>query len=84
MRQAGLGATWWGTALYSVIPNWQLFWLADVLEGKPGTSTTLPDGTIRPNSIPWSYVGKAFTYLLGYLGATLALALLLFEDRELS
>lgn len=84
MRQAGLGATWWGTALYSVIPNWQLFWLADVLEGKPGSITTLPDGTVRPNSIPWTYVGKAFTYLLGYLGATLALALLLFEDRELS
>jgi len=84
MRKAGLGAAWWASALYAVIPNWQLFWLADVLEGKPGSSTTLPDGTTRANAIPWSYVGKALGYVFGYLGATLALGLLLFEERELS
>jgi hypothetical protein len=68
--QAGLGGRWWASVLYSIVPNWQLFWLADALEGK--------------NQIPWSYVGRAFGYVVGYLGASLALGLLLFEDRELS
>jgi hypothetical protein len=62
--------SWWASVLYTAVPNWQLFWLADALEGK--------------KVIPWSYVGRAFGYVLGYLGAALALALLLFEDRELS
>src|ERR1039457_4876534 len=31
LRQAGMGGTWWASALYTVTPNWQLFWLADVL-----------------------------------------------------
>ncbi len=61
----------WASLLHTVVPNWQLFWLADALEtGKLG--------------IPWSYVGKAFGYMLGYLGASLAVALVLFEDRELN
>ena len=64
------GGSWWASALYAVVPNWQLFWLADALEGK--------------NEIPWHYVGRAFGYVVGYLGAALALALLLFEERELS
>jgi ABC-type transport system involved in multi-copper enzyme maturation permease subunit len=68
--QAGLGGQWWASVLYSIVPNWQLFWLADALEGK--------------KEIPWSYVGRAFGYVVGYLGASLALGLLLFEDRELS
>jgi len=68
--QAGLGGRWWASVIYSIVPNWQLFWLADALEGK--------------NQIPWSYVGRAFGYVVGYLGASLALGLLLFEDRELS
>jgi hypothetical protein len=70
LGQAGLGGSWWASVLYTVVPNWQLFWLADALEGK--------------GQIPWNYVGKAFVYVVGYLGAALALALLLFEDRELS
>ena len=60
-----------GSVLYTVVPNWQVFWLADALEGKE-------------KFIPWAYVGKAFAYVAGYLGAVLAMALLLFEDRELS
>jgi hypothetical protein len=68
-RRAEAGS-WWAAALYAVLPNWQLFWMADALEaGK---------------MIPWSYVGKALGYVAGYLVASLALALLLFEDRELS
>jgi ABC-type transport system involved in multi-copper enzyme maturation permease subunit len=63
--------SWWASVLYTVTPNWQLFWLADVLEtGK--------------NTFPWGYVGKAFGYVAGYVGAALCLATLLFEDRELN
>ena len=61
---------WWATFCYTVIPNWQLFWMADALDVQ--------------RQIPWSYVGHAFGYMAGYLGAALAAALLLFEDRELS
>jgi ABC-type transport system involved in multi-copper enzyme maturation permease subunit len=68
-RRAETG-NWWASVLYTVTPNWQLFWLADLLEsGK---------------KFPWSYIGKAFAYVVGYVGAALALALFLFEDRELS
>jgi ABC-type transport system involved in multi-copper enzyme maturation permease subunit len=59
-----------GSVLYTVVPNWQLFWLADALESK--------------KTLPWAYVGRAVGYVVGYLGAMLALALVLFEDRELS
>ena len=62
---------WWGSVLYTITPNWQLFWLADVLE--TGKST-----------FHWGYVGKAFGYMVGYVGAVLCLATLLFEERELS
>jgi ABC-type transport system involved in multi-copper enzyme maturation permease subunit len=62
---------WWGTVLYSVVPNWQLFWLADAVE--TGKST-----------FQWGYVGKAAIYMVCYVGAALAAAVMLFEDRELS
>jgi len=68
-RLADAGS-WWASALYTIVPNWQLFWLADALENK--------------KSIPWSYVGRSFAYVLGYLGAVLAVALVMFEDRELT
>lgn len=60
----------WAKFAYAAVPNWQQFWLADALEDK--------------KSIPWSYVVKAGCYLLAYLGAALAAALLMFEDRELN
>jgi len=62
---------WWGTTLYSLVPNWQLFWVADALE--TGKST-----------FHWGYVGKAAIYMVCYVGAALAAAVMLFEDRELS
>ena len=31
LRQAGMGGAWWASVLYTVTPNWQLFWLADAL-----------------------------------------------------
>jgi ABC-2 type transport system permease protein len=62
---------WWASMLYTVTPNWQLFWVADLLEtGKSG--------------FPWSYVGKALAYVVCYVGAALAVAVMLFEERELS
>lgn len=45
-RRADQGS-WWGTVLYTVIPNWQNFWLADALDS--GRST-----------FHWGYVTKAF------------------------
>jgi len=62
---------WWASTLYSVLPNWQLFWLADALES--GKST-----------FNWAYVGKALTYVVCYAGAALAVGVALFEERELS
>jgi hypothetical protein len=62
---------WWASTLYSIIPNWQLFWLADAIE--TGKST-----------FHWDYVGKALGYAACYIGAALALGTVLFEERELS
>jgi hypothetical protein len=62
--------SWWASVLYGVTPNWQLFWLADALEGT--------------NKIPLSYLASALGYACAYIGAILSLALLLFEDRELN
>ena len=72
-RRAEAGA-WWATVCHTVLPNWQLFWLADAIEG---TRSHAIEGV-------WGYVGKATGYVVGYLGASLAVALMLFEDRELS
>ena len=62
--------SWWASILYAVTPNWQLFWLADALEGN--------------NKIPIGYLAEAFGYACAYIGAILAVALVMFEDRELS
>jgi hypothetical protein len=71
LRQAGMGGAVWASVLYTVTPNWQLFWLADALaEGK--------------STLHLGYVGKAFAYMVAYVGAVLAAAVLLFQERELS
>lgn len=63
--------SWWASVLYTVVPNWQLFWLADALEtGK--------------DTFHWDYVGKGLLYVAGYAGAALAVGTVLFEERELS
>ena len=63
--------SWWASTLYTALPNWQLFWLADALEtGK--------------NTFQWAYVGKALAYVICYAGAALAVGVTLFEERELS
>lgn len=71
MIRAGMGGSRWASLLYSVTPNWQLFWLADALDS--GKST-----------FHWGYVGKAFAYVVFYVGAVLAVAVVFFEERELS
>jgi ABC-type transport system involved in multi-copper enzyme maturation permease subunit len=69
-RPADKGS-WWASVLYTVTPNWQLFWLADTLDA---------DKT----GFQWSYVAKAFAYAAAYIGAALSTAVVLFEERELS
>jgi hypothetical protein len=69
--QSAARGSWWASTLYSLVPNWQLFWLADALE--TGKST-----------FHWGYVGKAFAYTACYAGAALAVAVALFDERELS
>ena len=66
----GMLGGWISSALYTIVPNWQLLWLSDALE--------------KGRTIPWSYVGKALGYVVAYLVAALAFAMILFEDRELS
>jgi hypothetical protein len=67
---ASSGGPWYAEVLYAVLPNWQQFWMADALAAE--------------KTIPLSYIGPAFAYMLAYVGGALALALVLFEDRELS
>ena len=71
LKQAGMGGAWWAVMLYTVTPNWQLFWVADALD-------------TDKSAFHWGYVGLAFAYVVGYVGAALAVAVMLFEDRELS
>ncbi len=58
------------TVLYAVIPNWQNFWLADVVTKKDG------------NPIPFNYIGYSALYILFFIGMFTVLALILFQDRE--
>lgn len=69
-RPAAQGS-WWGATFYALMPNWQNFWLADALDA--GRST-----------FHWGYVGKTLVYAGCYIGAVLAVAVTLFEERELS
>ncbi|MFO1478227.1 MAG: hypothetical protein U1F98_16455 [Verrucomicrobiota bacterium] len=70
LAKAGMGGSAWASVLYTLTPNWQVFWLADALD--TGQST-----------FHWRYVSKTFAYAAAYIGAVLALAILLFENREL-
>ncbi len=63
--------SWWASVLYTVTPNWQLFWLADAVE-------------MGKSAFYWGYIGKALLYVVGYVGAALAVAVAMFEERELS
>jgi hypothetical protein len=67
--RADAGAKW-AWVPYTLLPNWQQLWMADALG--------------EHKTIPWRYVGVSFAYAVAYVGAALAVALALFEDRELS
>jgi len=70
MRNAGLDRKLWAAVVYTLIPNWQLFWIADALE--------------NDKKVPWSYVGRSFAYVACYLSALMALAVVSFDSRELN
>ncbi len=85
LSQAGMGSAWWAKVLYAVVPNWQLFWVADAVdEGGGGQPSFGQVSTAKQEPFYWRYVGKAFAYAAGYIGASLALAIVFFEERELS
>jgi len=56
--------------LYTLIPNWQLYWMADAIQ--------------QGQSIPVTYIFRAFLQMLCSVGWLLILAVVLFEDRELT
>jgi hypothetical protein len=64
------GGPWYAVALYTALPNWQQFWMADALS--------------EEKHIPVKYLATAFGYVVAYVGASLAVALCLFKDRELT
>jgi hypothetical protein len=58
-------------AAYTVVPNLQEFWMADVL-------------SVEGGGVPLSYVVRAAGYALSYTIALLLAAMILFEERQLS
>lgn len=70
-RAAASGA-WWGHLGYALLPNWQLFWITDAIQGDRSI-----DGI-------WGYFAKSLVYLAGYLGAALVVACSLFANRDLN
>ena len=52
-----------------MVPNWQVFWVADALGGTRG--------------IPWGYVLRAGAYGGLHLVVALSFAFFLFYDREM-
>lgn len=64
------GSGFWNAVLYALIPNWQLFWLADALaSGK---------------TIPLAYVFLAFIYIVLYIAFCSIWAIYMFQFRELA
>lgn len=60
---------WWAYWLYTILPNWQHFWLTDALATEDGR-------------IPWVYVGRAGVYALLYTLGVLGLGFLAFRTAE--
>ena len=56
------------TALYAIIPNWQLFWMADALAQKA--------------AIPAEYLFYGIAYAVVMIAFLMVLAVLLFGSRE--
>lgn len=62
--------SWWASTAYTLLPNWQHFWLADALTSG--------------GSIPWSYVGQTVVYSIAWIAGILLLAMGSFERMEVS
>ena len=58
----------WASVAYTLLPNWQHFWMADALTAG--------------GSIPWSYVAQAAVYATAWTGGLLCVALALFDQME--
>ncbi|MBE6379428.1 MAG: ABC transporter permease [Lentisphaerae bacterium] len=58
------------TLLHALLPNWQLFWLADALATR--------------KTIPLSYVGFAALYVVLYIGLCSMWAVMVFQDKEIA
>lgn len=69
--QPGDGSFNWIKAFfYALLPNWQMFWLADAL----ATNKT----------IPLAYIGYAALYVVLYIGLCSMWAVLVFQDKEIA
>lgn len=55
--------------IYAVIPNWQLFWMADAID--------------QSRVIPFGYLVNAAVYTCVYLVGLFGLAMMMFEERDL-
>ena len=62
------GGSYIASAIYAVVPNWQLFWMADALAAN--------------KSIPTSYVLYGAAYSVVMVAFLMVLAILLFGNRE--
>ncbi|MPM27859.1 hypothetical protein SDC9_74374 [bioreactor metagenome] len=56
--------------IYALVPNWQMFWLADALAAR--------------KAIPLSYLGWAGLYVVLYIGLCSLWAVLVFQDKEIA
>jgi len=59
------------TFVYAIVPNLQVFWMADVL-------------AVEGGRVPFGYVASAAGYAVCYALALLVVAMILFEERQLS
>jgi len=59
-----------GTFLYTIVPNWQNFWLADAVEKEKG--------------IPLGHLAITFAYMFSFACGVTAIGLSLFDNRELN
>ena len=85
-REVGItGGSVWAKILYVLVPNWQLFWLSDSMSpqaeelGESRFKTQYTEG-----KVPGRYLATAGLYVVLYVVLALALAIWMFENRELS
>ncbi|MBR6057993.1 MAG: ABC transporter permease [Victivallales bacterium] len=62
------GGSYMASFAYALVPNWQLFWMADAMAIK--------------KAIPWAYVGYGFVYVTLFVILLMFFAIFLFGDRE--